>query len=87
MALKKAYRTLTGIDLAESYWKISNVVGCKTGLTAHIEVFASQDACDAKLPCVERHEIQFTPDGPNRWDVQAYNFVKKFPEFETAIDC
>lgn len=87
MALKKFYKTRTGIDLPESYWRVGRVVGSKTGLVVYVEMFASEQVARDGYPCVEQYEYQFAPTEARRWDAQAYDYLKTQPAFAAAADC
>lgn len=86
MALKKAYKTKTGIDLPSSYWRVASVVGNKKGLTIYVELFADQNVAQL-YPCMEQYEYKFVPETDARWDAQAYEFLKTQEAFKEAQDC
>jgi hypothetical protein len=86
MALKKAYKTKTGIDLPSSYWRVGNIVGNKNGLTIYVDVFPNQEIAQL-YPCMEQYEYKFVPVNDERWDAQAYVYLKTIDAFKDAVDC
>ncbi len=78
-----------GIILAESYVKVSNIRGDKTGLAFTVFYYNSQQSYRDGLPCVACEDDSFIPssdDSSARWDKQIYEYLKAKPEFVNAID-
>ncbi|WP_345880351.1 hypothetical protein [Shewanella algae] len=89
MALKMNFaRNLPGFSqplvVNDAYWRVIDVSGNKTELLVKMEVRESQDADTT----IGLFPFSFEPsnEGGN-YIMQAYEHVKKLPQFAEAVDC
>lgn len=85
MALMKSLQIskpgFTGVLVADAYWKIEQIGGNKTQIT--VEVGAYVDGTIA-----QQSTYQFAPDmAGGNFIAQAYEYLKRLPEFSGAEDC
>lgn len=89
MAILINTSTVSEITVNQAYARIDSLVGNKTSLTIYVNFYVTAEAANSGIPSFKQSSYEFTPnssEGSERWDKQAYEYIKTLPEFEGAID-
>ena len=85
MALQMKIQTKFGED-KDAYLKVENIRGDKYWLNFDVKGYISKDAANTGMVDIYDKQYGFVPSGEERWDKQAYVFVKSLEEYQTATD-
>lgn len=89
MALKANVILQNGLAIDNAYLRIVNVLGNKEKLTVFVDVFLNETTAQSHYALGQRNYV-FTPsqgESAERWDKQAYEYLKTLDEYVDAIDC
>jgi hypothetical protein len=70
-------------EVPRAYLRINRISGCKRGLNFEVGYHESASSRFA----FKTESFSFVPEAENRWDAQAYEYLKKQGIFSSAIDC
>jgi hypothetical protein len=70
-------------EVPSAYLRINKISGCKRGLNFEVGYHESEDSRFA----FKTESFAFVPETENRWDAQAYEYLKKQETFSSATDC
>ena len=88
MALQMDYTTNSNITVKDAYLKVQTIEGNKTKINVVVSVWKNEEASKTEnMGVVGQFHINFQPVNENRWDAQAYEYIKNLTEFSAAIDC
>lgn len=88
MAIIKTIQTPSGITVQDAYVRIEAIDGNKSEIGVTISAYVSQEDSLEKPP-FQSERYTFVPDqseDSERWDKQAYLYLKTLPKFEFATD-
>lgn len=86
MAILMNTSTDSGITVNQAYARIDSLVGNKNNLSIYVNYYVSAEAANSGLPSFKQSSHDFIPNTEDRWDKQAYEFIKTLAEFNGAID-
>lgn len=88
MALTMDVILQNGLEIPQSYIRVENVGGGKSGAVIEVFYYLSQEKTDGFAP-LERKYYNFVPsveDNSPNFIKQGYEYLKTLPEFSQATD-
>lgn len=87
MALTKKFSSAFGIDFSTAYCKIGSLSGNKFNVQVSVDIYANKEAANSSTPvgCFTFNFIPLLNGGD--WDKQAYEELKKLPDFADTKAC
>ena len=85
MALQMMVNTKFGEEKT-AYMKVEKMRGDKNWLNFDVKGYISKDAANTGMEDIYNKQYGFIPTTDDRWDKQAYEYIKKLPEYEAAVD-
>lgn len=84
MALEKNFQTVYGINISNAYCRVDNIViNSKIKLSFLLKIYADKTAKEIQSE-VFNCDYDIAGENPLK---QAYEHLKKLPEFADAVDC
>ena len=71
------------LQINNQYCRVENLGGGKNQLVFVLRGYENS----VSENIVSEKGFVFKPDGDNRWDAQAYTYLKSLPQHAQAIDC
>lgn len=79
----------SGITVDSSYVRVDTISGSKDSLLVTVNYYVSQNSFNDGKSYIKSEQFSFIPsveDGSANFIKQAYEFLKKRPEFTNAVD-
>lgn len=89
MAFVKQITTEHGVTFNKAYIRIESQSGGKDSINLRVRTYCDQQKCEAGFSWITESIHTFEPsvdEGSNNFIKQGYEYLKKLPEFESAID-